>query len=338
MSNRGKRGKFGPVRSQEPRPRPNTREAPARDAKDLMVEGRGGVVDSMQRFSSLPVYLPASHRVSGAEVSFFLKETNQDIMRNASLQSRTESFLLYQAAQLPVLNVTYGPFTLEQTVPPNLLLLSAAFWSADRLTFNWKLRSRIIDSAVFSNRPRVQALFYVAGKDWEDEDLAETLPCVQMAAFQEERVAVSSCRLKGHLGLCVARLEFPPSWFDVASPSSLSPLDPEYQPAMESSEGNTVELLYRMYEADGECSSGDQPSKQFLRSEGPEEAQAPPATMGKIGSVVLYPTRGQLKKALLSLDDNLVLSVPLRPVKEGDLVTFHVSLAAGSRVDQFTLR
>lgn len=292
----------------------------------------------MQRFSSLPVYLPANYHISRAEVSFFLKETNQDIMRNASLQSRTESFLLYQATQLPVLNATYGPFTVEQTVPLNLLLTPAAFRSADRLTFNWKLRWHVINRAVFSNRPKVQALFYVAGKDWEDEDPAETLPCVQMAAFQEERVAVSSCRLKGHLGLCVARLEFSPSWFDVVFPSSLSLLDPAYQPMEESLEGNTVELFYRMYEADGECSSEDQPSERFLRSEGLEEVQEPPTMTGRIGSVVLYPTRDKLKKSLLSLDDNLVLSVPLRPVKEGDLVTFHISLAAGSRVDQFTLR
>nr|XP_056715062.1 transmembrane protein 132B [Euleptes europaea] len=304
----------------------------------MMVEGRGGVVDSMQRFSSLPVYLPVSYQISSAEVSFFLKETNQDIMRNASLQSRTESFFLYQASQLPVLNATYGPFTIEQTVPPNLLLTPAAFRSADQLTFNWKLQSRILDRSVFSNRPKVQALFYIAGKDWEDDSPAEALPCVQMMAFQEERVAAGSCRLKGHLGLCVAGLEFSPSWFDAVSPSSLSPLDLEYQPMADSSEGNAVELFYRVYEADGECAPEDQPSQQFLHSEDPEEAPAPPASMGRMGSVVLYPTRDKLKKSLLSLDDNLVLSVPLRPVKEGDLVTFHVSLATGSRVDQFTLR
>ncbi|XP_077164419.1 transmembrane protein 132B isoform X1 [Paroedura picta] len=302
-----------------------------------VVEGRGGVVDSMQRFSSLPVYLPASHHISRAEASFFLKETNQDITRNASLQSRTESFLLYRAAQLPVLNVTYGPFTVEQTVPLNLLPTPAAFRSADRLTFNWKLQARIIDRAVFSNRPKVQVLFYVTGKDWGEEDPTETLPCVQLVAYQENRVAVGSCRLEGHLGLCVTRLEFSPSWFDLVSASSLSPLDPEYQPVVESSEGNSVELFYRMYEAEAECLSEDRPSEWLLRSEGPE-AQAAAATMGRIGSVVLYPTRDKLKKSLLSLDDHLLLSVPLRPVKEGDLVTFHVSLAAGSRVDQFTLR
>lgn len=303
-----------------------------------VAEGRGGVVDSAQRFSSLPVYLPVSYHVSRSEVSFFLKETNQDIMRNASLQSRTESFLLYQATQLPVLNATYGPFAIEQTVPLNLLQMPAAFRSDDQLTFNWKLRSRVINSAVFSNRPKVQALFYVAGRDWEDIDRIDTLPCVQMGAFQEDRVAVSSCRLKGHLGLCVAQLEFSPSWFNVASASSLSPLDPEYQPMAESSEGNTVELFYRMYEGDRECSSEFQPSERFLHSGGPEEAQALPAMMGRIGSVVLYPTRDKLRKSLLSLDDNLVLSVPIRPVKEGDLVTFHLSLSTGSEVDQFTLR
>ncbi|XP_054851849.1 transmembrane protein 132B [Eublepharis macularius] len=306
--------------------------------RHTMVEGRGGVVDSMQRFSSLPVYLPVSYHLSSAEVSFFLKETNQDITRNASLQSRTESFLLYQATRLPVLNVTYGPFTVEQMVPPNLLLTSATFSFADQFTFNWKLQSRIIDSSIFSNRPKVQALFYIAGKDWEEDDPAEILPCVQMVAFQEDRVAVGSCRLKGHLGLCVARLEFSPSWFNMEPPSSLSLLVPEYQQRVDSLEGNTVELFYRVYEADGECSSEDQLLEPFLHSDGQEEAQMPPASMRRMGSVVLYPTRDKLKKSSLSLDDNLVISLPLRPVKEGDLVTFHVSLASGTQVDQFTLR
>ncbi|XP_061458973.1 transmembrane protein 132B [Rhineura floridana] len=303
-----------------------------------VVEGRGGIVDSMQRFTSLPVYLPASYHISNADVSFFLKETNQDIMRNASLKSRVESFLVYKATSLPVLNATYGPFTVEQTLPPNLLLTSTLFTVADQLAFNWKLCSRVIDSSIYPSRPKVQALFYVAGRDWEDYDPTEILPCVRMMAFQEDRVAVGSCRLKGHLGLCVAELEFSPIWFNLVLPSPPPPSAPEYQQMADSSEGITVELFYWMYAEEGECSSEDQKLKSFLHLEEQEEPQVPLAAMERIGSVILYPAQDRLKKSLLNLDDNLVLCLPLSPVKEGDLVVFHVSLASGSLADQFTLR
>ncbi|XP_077776138.1 transmembrane protein 132B isoform X1 [Podarcis muralis] len=303
-----------------------------------VVECRGGVVDSMQRFTSLPVYLPVSYHISNTDVSFFLKETNQDIMRNASLQSRVESFLVYKATSLPVLNVTYGPFTVEQTVSPNLLLTSTLFSFANEVAFNWKLRSRVIDSSIYPIRPKVQALFYIAGRDWEDYEPSEILPCVKMMAFQEDRVAVGSCRLKGQLGLCVAELEFSPSWFNSAFTSLPPPLAPEYQPMADSLEGITVELFYWVYAEDGECSSEDQKLESLHHLEGQEEAQMPLASMERIGSVILYPTQDRLKKSLLNLDDNLVLSLPLSPVKEGDLVMFHVSLASGSLADQFTLR
>lgn len=292
----------------------------------------------MQRFSSLPVHLPVSYRISNADVSFFLKETNQDIARNASLQSRMESFLLYKATSLPVLNATYGPFSVEKTVPLNLLLANAPFALVDQFPLNWKLQSRILDSAIYSNRPKVQVLLYLAGKDWDDYDPAETLPCVQVMAFQEAQVVVGSCRLEGHLGLCLVELEFSPSWFNSALASPLPLLVPDYEQAADSVEGMTVELFYRIYVSEGECSSDGQALESNLHPEGHDEARLPSESMERIGSVILYSTEDKLKKSLLSLDDNVVLSLPLRPVKEGDLVTFHVSLAGGAPTDPFTLR
>uniref|UniRef100_A0A670ZV66 Transmembrane protein 132B n=1 Tax=Pseudonaja textilis TaxID=8673 RepID=A0A670ZV66_PSETE len=214
-------------------------------------ESRGGTVDSLQRFASSPVYLPVNYHLSNTEASFFLKETNQEIVRNASLQSRTEPFLVYKTTRLPVLNATYGPFAVEQIMLPSLWLTSPLFSFPDQFTFHWKLQSRVLDSSVYSNRPKVQVLFYVAGKDWEDHDPAEILPCVQLVASREDR---------------------------------------------------------------------------------------PMASLERVGSVILYPTPDKLKKSSLKLDNNLVLCLPLGPVKEGDLVMFHISLTSGSLVDQFTLR
>ncbi|XP_040467272.1 transmembrane protein 132B [Falco naumanni] len=294
-----------------------------------VVESRGGIMDSIQRFSNLPTYLPASYHICNADIFFFLKEANQDIMRNSSLQSRVDSFFIYKAKLPPVLNATYGPFSVEQAVPLDLMLTSASFGFTNKFTFNWKLKSHIIDSSIYSNKPKIQTLFYIAGKDWDDYNAAESLPCVKMFAFLESREVVASCRLTGHLGLCVAELELSPSWF-----SSPSPLVSEETASLE---GITVELFYKIYTADGECSPEDAKWENNIHASQDNEHKALSA-MERIGSIIVYPNQDKLRQSSLRLDENVVIRLPLNPVREGDVVTFHVSLADDSLADQFVLR
>ncbi|NWU06012.1 T132B protein, partial [Cephalopterus ornatus] len=294
-----------------------------------VVESRGGIMDSIQRFSNLPTYLPASSHVCNADVFFFLKEANQDIMRNSSLQSRVDSFFIYKAKQPPVLNATYGPFSVEQPVPLDLMLTSASFGFTNKFTFNWKLKSHIINSSIYSNKPKIQTLFYIAGKDWDDYNSEEMLPCVKMFAFLESREVVATCRLTGHLGLCVAELELSPSWF-----SSPPPVVSE---EIASLEGITVELFYKIYTVDGECSPEDEKWENNIHAGEDNEHQALSA-MERIGSIVVYPNQDQLKQSSLRLDENIVIRLPVNPVREGDIVTFHVCLADDSLADQFVLR
>ncbi|XP_027588916.1 transmembrane protein 132B isoform X1 [Pipra filicauda] len=294
-----------------------------------VVESRGGIMDSVQRFSNLPTYLPASSHICNADVFFFLKEANQDIMRNSSLQSRVDSFFIYKAKQPPVLNATYGPFSVEQPVPLDLMLTSASFGFTNKFTFNWKLKSHIINSSIYSNKPKIQTLFYIAGKDWDDYSSEEMLPCVKMFAFLESREVVASCRLTGLLGLCVAELELSPSWF-----SSPPPMVSEETASLE---GITVELFYKIYTVDGECSPEDEKWENNIHAGEDNEHQALSA-MERIGSIVVYPNQDQLKQSSLRLDENIVIRLPLNPVREGDIVTFHVCLADDSLADQFVLR
>ncbi|XP_047929834.2 transmembrane protein 132B isoform X7 [Anser cygnoides] len=296
---------------------------------ELLVESRGGIMDSIQRFSNLPTYLPASYHICNADVFFFLKEANQDIMRNSSLQSRVDSFFIYKSKLPPILNATYGPFSVEQAVPLDFMLSSASFGFTNKFTFNWKLKSHIIDSSIYSNKPKIQTLFYIAGKDWDDNSSAESLPCVKMFAFLESREVVASCRLTGHLGLCVAELELSPSWF-----SSPPPLVSEEAASLE---GITVELFYKIYTADGECSPEDAKWENNIHAGQDNEQKALPA-MERIGSIIVYPNHDKLKQSSLRLDENVVIRLPLSPVREGDVVTFHVSLADDSLADQFVLR
>nr|XP_060467909.1 transmembrane protein 132B [Panthera onca] len=293
-----------------------------------------GIVDSLQRFSSLPAYLPTSLRIADAEEAFFLKEANQDVTRNSSLRARVESLFIYRARSPPTVNASYGPFSAEKPIPQDLLLTSTSFGNTEKFPFNWKLKSHILDSSVYSNRPKVQTLFYVTGTHWDDSDPEEDLPCVKMFAFPEAREVAASCRLRGDPGLCVAELELLPEWF-----SSGLDLEPEEEiPALLG--GTAMDLFFSLYPADqaGQClleEDGRWENNIHSGQDGPQ--QASPARE-RIGSVVVYPTQDDLKWSLVSLDENVVVSVPLNLVREGDTATFLVSLTSGSVADHFTLR
>ncbi|XP_054449985.1 transmembrane protein 132B [Pteronotus mesoamericanus] len=315
-------GSEGASGDEEPRP-----------AEPHSAESRG-VADSLQRFSSLPAYLPASLHVADADESFFLKEANQDVTGNSSLRARAEPFFVYRARTAPAVNASYGPFSTEKTVPQELLPASAAFASVGRFPFNWKLKSHVLDSSIYSNRPKVQTLFYVTGMDWDDSDPGESLPCVKMFAFPEAREVAASCRLQGAPGLCVAELELLPEWF-----SSGLDLEPEEEiPALLG--GTAMELFFSLFPADsaGRCPLEEDGKWANNIHAGPEGPPPAPPARERIGSVVVYPTQDDLKWSLLSLDENVVISVPLNLIREGGAATFLVSLAGGSVADHFTLR
>uniref|UniRef100_A0A8C7C665 Transmembrane protein 132B n=1 Tax=Neovison vison TaxID=452646 RepID=A0A8C7C665_NEOVI len=293
-----------------------------------------GIVDSLQRFSSLPAYLPTSFHIADAEEAFFLKEANQDVTRNSSLQARVESFFIYRARTPPTINASYGPFSAEKTIPQELLLTSPAFGNVEKFPFNWKLKSHILDSSIYSNRPKVQTLFYITGMDWDDSDPEENLPCVKMFAFPEAREVAASCRLQGDPGLCVAELELLPEWF-----SSGLDLEPEEEiPAILG--GTAMELFFTLYPADqaGQCPLEEEGKWENNIHSGQDSPQQVPPARERIGSVVVYPTQDDLKWSLVNLDENVVISVPLNLIREGDTATFLVSLTSSSVADHFTLR
>lgn len=278
--------------------------------------------------------MPTSLRISHADQAFFLKEANQDVMRNASLQARAEPLFIYRARSPPLLNASYGPFWTAKPIPQELLVPATPFGGARSFPFNWRLRAHILDSSIYSNRPKVQTLFYVAGMAWGDEDPGDHLPCVKMFAFPETREVAASCRLQGAPGLCVAELELLPEWF-----SSGLDLEPEEEiPALLG--GTAMELFFSLFAADetGRCPLEEEGKWENNIHAGSEGAPPAPPARERIGSVVVYPTQDDLKWSLLNLDENLALSVPLNLVREGDTATFLVSLTGGSTADQFTLR
>ncbi|NWY73797.1 T132C protein, partial [Erithacus rubecula] len=298
----------------------------------LVTECRG-VLDNNQRFSSLPTYLPVSYRLFNAETSFFLKEANQDFMRNSSLHSRVESFFPYKAKRPPVLNASYGPFSVEQPVPRELLPTSSPFASSSQFTYNWKLQASILSSKIYLSRPRVQVLFHVAGRDWDERGPAEPLPCLRVFAFRETRQVRGSCRLRGDLGLCLAQLELLPAWF---SPPS-APTGRRRQ--LEQLQGSPVELYYSIQAGDekGECTAEDAQKGNAIRP-GKDGGDESVSHLQRIGSVSLYHGQEGSQLAELRLDSNVVLWLPSKPVKQGEVVNVYVTIANNSTVDQFILR
>uniref|UniRef100_A0A8D1RF17 Transmembrane protein 132D n=1 Tax=Sus scrofa TaxID=9823 RepID=A0A8D1RF17_PIG len=293
-----------------------------------------GILESIQRFSLLPTYLPVTYHIHHADVSFFLKEANQDIMRNSSLQSRVESFLIYKSKRLPVLNASYGPFAIEQVVPQDLMLPSSPFGFTSKFSLNWKLKAHILRDKVYLSRPRVQVLFHVVGRDWDDPGPAQAqkLPCLRVFAFRETREVRGSCRLQGALGLCVAQLELLASWF---SPPTVVA---GRKKSLEPSEGSPVELYYTVQPGDwderGDCVKDEARKAGGMRPDVDESG--PP--LQRIGSVFLYQTHSRPALRELRLDNNVAVQYVPKTVRQGDVLTFPISISRNSTEDRFTLR
>ncbi|XP_005403053.1 PREDICTED: transmembrane protein 132D isoform X1 [Chinchilla lanigera] len=292
-----------------------------------------GILESIQRFSLLPTYLPVTYHINNADVSFFLKEANQDIMRNSSLQSRVESFLIYKSKQLPALNASYGPFSIEQVVPQDLLLPANPFGFTNTFSLNWKLKASILREKIYPSRPKVQVLFHLVGRDWDDARPAERLPCLRVFAFRETREVRGSCRLAGDLGLCVAELEVPAAWF--SAPTVVA----GRRKAAEQPEGSPVELYYSMQPGDArwDCAQEDRWRTDGIRT-GHNDIDESGPPLHRIGSVFLYQTHGSPTLKELRLDSNVAVHYVPKTARQGDVLTFPILVSRNCTEDRFTLR
>uniref|UniRef100_A0A672ZLU0 Si:dkey-112m2.1 n=1 Tax=Sphaeramia orbicularis TaxID=375764 RepID=A0A672ZLU0_9TELE len=290
------------------------------------------VLEGLQRYGPTPIYLPVSYQIVNAESAFFLQEANQDLMRNSSLQARTESFFIHQARQMPYVNASYGPLSVQQPVPLELLqTLPGPFTSSSPLfTFNWKVHTYIISERIHPSWPKVQVLFYIAGRDWDDYSAIHKLPCVRMFAFHETQEVRGTCRLKGELGICVAELEPLASWF---SPPSVRP---GRQRVSEQAQGTPVELYYMVQTTEtGDCNTEDSRKDSSIRTDQPRPMGyfAGHTPMQRIGSVRLFQPLSELK-----LDNNFVVMSPSKPIRQRETVSTFLALSTLSSVQIFTLR
>nr|XP_057927434.1 transmembrane protein 132C isoform X2 [Doryrhamphus excisus] len=258
------------------------------------------VVEGLQRYTSIPTYLPVN----------------------------------YQARNLPSVNSSYGPLSVEQPVPLELLQSPGTFPASSLFTFNWKVQTFIMNTKIHLAKPKVQVLFYIAGRDWDDYSAINKLPCVHMFAFHETQEVHGTCQLKGELGLCVAELEPLASWF---SPPSIVP---GRQKNLEASDGTPVELYYILQPTErGECHSEEAKKENLIRSsqEGLFGSYTP-TPLRRIGGVRLYQNPIPPQLAEHRLDHNFMILVPTTPVSQRETVSAYVTVSAYSPVEMFTLR
>ncbi|KAM4576655.1 transmembrane protein 132C isoform 1-T1 [Odontesthes bonariensis] len=292
------------------------------------------VLEGLQRYSSIPTYLPVNYQLLNADLAFFLKEANQDFMRNSTLISRTEPFFIYQARSLPSVNASYGPLSVEQPVPIELLQSPGTFPASSVFTVNWKVQTFIMNTQINLAKPKVQVLFYVAGRDWDDYSAIDKLPCVHMFAFHETQEVRGTCQLRGEMGLCVAELEPLASWF---SPPSVVP---GRQRNLEVSEGTPVELYYMLQSTEsGECHSEESRKDSFIRSSQEGLFGSYTSTpLRRIGGVRLYQNPVEPPFAEHRLDNNFMVMVPAKPMRQRETMSAFITVSAYSTVEMFTLR
>ncbi|XP_038021832.1 transmembrane protein 132E isoform X2 [Anas platyrhynchos] len=287
------------------------------------------------------VMLPVSYRLSNTRLAFFLKEVGASPPGNGSAPlQRSEPFVVFQTKELPVLNVTLGPFSTGLVLPKEHLQPSSTLEVPDRLTVNWKVRAFIIQPRLVASQPVVQVLFYVAGRDWDDFDVTDRLPCVRLHAFRDAREIKSSCRLRGSLATCLVQAELPRAWF---GPGAV-PLGRRKSPESVEVPGESqqAELYYTLHAPDGagQC-LGDTLSASSPRRGGAGGARTEGPTQHpllRIGSVSLLQAPPAQPMQEHRLDGNVFIRLPDKPLKPGEVLSILLYLMANSTVEHFTLR
>lgn len=253
-------------------------------------------------------------------------------MRNSSMKSNTQPFVILRASSQPAVNASYGTMSTEKIVPVDLVRSVQLFNAPEVFTFNWKIQAFVLTPRVFSSKPKVRVLFYVAGRDWNrGEGAVDELPCVTVYAFWQTQEVRGSCALGGERGTCMAELSPAPGWF---SPGSEGTSRERQDP----SAGNPVELYYQAQpKFNGRCSSVD--GSLWGGSQQQQAEYIAISPMQRIDSVrLLQVPKGMATLSRLKLGNAIVIRTSSKPLKKTDIATFYILMASSAQLTNFTLR
>ncbi|KAG9270533.1 transmembrane protein 132D-like [Astyanax mexicanus] len=293
--------------------------------------------------SPYPMFLPVNYQVRDADY-FLLKEAGQDIMRNSSMQSHTQPFVVLRAERLPVVNASYGPLSTEREIPLDLVQSVQLFRpSPPVFTFNWKVRSFVLTRWVYSSSPKVRVLFYIAGRDWDrgtkDKGTKDELPCVTVYAFWQTQEVRGSCLISNERGTCMAEVEPPAGWFSPTEGTGASSRERQGL-----APGNPLELYYQAQPSkSGSCGGGLEGGKRWgtagVNSRFSQVEYVPMTPMQRIGSVCLLQVRaGATPVSVLRLGEAVVIQTSSKPLRKTDIASFYVYMRSSANLDTFSLR
>ncbi|KAM4576889.1 transmembrane protein 132D [Odontesthes bonariensis] len=277
-----------------------------------------------------PVSLPVDYNVREADY-LLLKEAGQDFMRNSSMQSHTQPFVILRASRQPTVNASYGNMSIERVVSLDLVQSVQVFNAPEIFTFNWKIQAFVLTPLVFSSKPKVRVLFYVAGRDWNSGEIAvDELPCVTVYAFWQTQEVRGICATGWERGTCMAELVPAPGWFAPGSEGTS-------RERQDSSAGNPVELYYQAQpRANGKCNyvDGNRWGGSLQQTE-----YVPVTPMQRIGSVrLLQVPKGMATLSRLKLGNAIVIRTSSKPLKKTDIATFYILMVSSAQLTNFTLR
>uniref|UniRef100_A0A673MR18 Transmembrane protein 132C-like n=1 Tax=Sinocyclocheilus rhinocerous TaxID=307959 RepID=A0A673MR18_9TELE len=287
------------------------------------------ISDATKSSTPYPLFLPVTYQVWDADY-FLLKEAGQDIMRNSSMQSHTQPFVVLRAGRLPVINASYGPLSTKREIPLDLVQSEQLFQpSPPVFTLSWKVQSFVLTRWVYSSSPKVRVLFYVAGRDWDrgekDKEMKDELPCVTVYAFWQTQEVRGSCVIGNEHGTCMAEVDPPEGWFSPVEGSSSRERQGPTQ-------GNPVELYYQARpSAYGPCTaSGEEGKRWDMGDENAGQPQAeyiPVTPIRRIGSVrLLQVKQGAMPVSVLRLREAVVIQTSSKPLKKTDIASFYIFL------------
>ncbi|XP_060627090.2 transmembrane protein 132A [Anolis sagrei] len=267
------------------------------------------------------VFLPAELKVLNGPEYFRLQRTDRYLPGNASLSSRSETFLFLhrQLTGKPTIQATYQPFTAQQVVPTD----------NSQSSDTWDVRAVSIEGTVSPYEPYTRVLFHLQGQDWMSEK--KPLPCVTLYVFHQAQVVHRACHLQAPLGVCVVELELPARWLSppmaVTNPHKSEDLN--ITPVR-------AELYYTLEpplagKIPGECPYAQTQEKPRPGSEGNKEKLH---YVGPVDIRVMSSPRRQEVR----LDDNVMVRVPDMALRPGQLFTATLILQQNFTADLLTLR
>ncbi|XP_065099625.2 transmembrane protein 132D [Paramisgurnus dabryanus] len=264
----------------------------------------------------LPVLPTVNYQIINAD-HLLLRDISQDAMDNSSLRAQTQPFILTGLSGQPAVNVSYGPISLEQSIPLNMIYTGP------------RIRPFILARQVRSSAPTLYLLFYATGSRG---DASENIPkqseggciCVTAYAFWEAREVMGSCSIPADGGFCLVNLKPEAAWFSPGG--GRSNLEQR---------GNVADLYYQSRPSpNGQCVPQD---SKLRHSELGRQILG--SAMKRIGTVnLLRSPPGNPTFMRLRLGGAVIIQTSSKPLKTTDTATFYVFLSSTSPVEHFVLR